>query len=1772
MSLSQIIKDVIEDQISSTSSSRPTARFMIEGIPSVELDSVLELLQGQGMSTDDGADLNFLVISDSSDRLWDEGAPSSGAYRQDQITRARNTPDQGYVMAAPEGVGALGTLEGPAEIRPNIMPLVEERLFQSLFASDSQLGKDMRAAMHKVLSARFGAKDIPNQKRWELLAKLSRLSGACSPKDPVLATIGLPSCPNADLLGEKRHMDLVKKLAMNASNKGISTFFLELTTAASSLGDQAKEVEDALDACKESIINSARNAAIWQADPYLHFSPLYGADNPDSVPTWWKVLDLETWENLLESGPPAAESLQVKLSGENVIDVCCNTAVYAGKDSLTAGLAGRDGTDTKTSGEWTLRQARTNLDSGIVGEKYDIPTTDHAKPLQACCQPDGSETPVKSSKFIMLSSFEPGIVIIPDQAISTALPLITANGCSTSIEFPSIGEYRCRLLLADNVKIEGIEGEDIDEDTEGMSTPFDWIEEDKGSFREAKFEIRTDASCSYKIAYAINRDGEAPQKMILEVQITAASEPPEQAVTVIDALLLEHTSFGGSRPDVIADRNTSPLMLIGSWKLAHKEGYKPGIIALSKLAKHEIKHPESWDNWLVGPVEIASDPRPPVDQWNPPASLIKARESIRNHLVKRASDSGVIEAIRLGQVWGDSQFHEDLIVYCREFENWSKRDKDAASWWESILLVEPHDNSNILQPEPTCILLSPLHPLRLRWLAQVQGVMEEALTIDHRVPMLGPLVASSWPENWVVGHDGRKREFMSLGQASCYWGLLWRETQVTRAALSSAVLDALSKLGLSLGGLRHNLGKGHVQGILDDCVALNPAKHGLTIEIHGKDDAGQVTDGILDWFGKRTEDVDEVALMNNGAFVADMLQISPLELNVVCRHGSDEPDSSRLAAYAGRELGILKWHSCDSNVRREPNDVVILAGIPPAALDIVSGKFRGARDEADVVSIRPMWMSADGPMEPVETSSFKDRAPGSGKAAIFITDGNLVMEALGRGKLVALPSGVINPANVPHMLGAKGVVWKMEYPGYTASVGIDQGYLVISGIGEILISNVRALLEHLAGKEQNISDDQISSLLLEYGQRGFDSLHQTADRSVSARASLAMLTAVRILQPFNTDSAILPSDCNVEGGAGFIVPLDPFAAKLRHLWKSIEKKHKSGPRPDLIALAILPDESNGGLRVKVTPIEVKCHTSELNITKRASILANQCRRFANFLKKLFIEYPEKGQAWNVGARLFLAELVSVGARINSHGAPGWADEEGAHKLTSILARLMGPVSIQIGDAGRLVVVDGSHDSNWKNQDHDFDTSGFTETMQLDRRKVASFLNGETLNLPSRDDHWKLIPEGGDPMPAICWDPVSTGNFRESVPAPEKKDPEEEEPTKIAGATSEEGKVGNTERNADSGITEVTVRNQAAAPETKSASKEPKIFPRPEIKLGISDSDKKVQWAPYGYDSGPGRLNNGHVVVVGSSGAGKTFLLQKVIARQIAAYKIPSLYIDFNDDFTGSDFLKEVDANLLRADLGLPINPLEVPEHPQHGGMRVMNHIYELKEIFEKAFGLGTQQAVDFKSALESTYAEYGIVEPVLEHAPQKWPTFDDFGKYLKATENKELMNRVSPIFDLKIFSGGDGGMEKRLKESTVLGLSLLPSDMVRKAISDLFLKTTYQYLLRSGHADGIKLAIIIDEAHKVANLPSTSLLLKEGRKFGASLWVSSQEPKDFNSTVWSNCGTQIFFRVDELMNAKNSAKQLGQADLAEDLRCLDVGSCFLRNLHYQPYTRLKVTV
>ena len=98
----------------------------------------------------------------------------------------------------------------------------------------------------------------------------------------------------------------------------------------------------------------------------------------------------------------------------------------------------------------------------------------------------------------------------------------------------------------------------------------------------------------------------------------------------------------------------------------------------------------------------------------------------------------------------------------------------------------------------------------------------------------------------------------------------------------------------------------------------------------------------------------------------------------------------------------------------------------------------------------------------------------------------------------------------------------------------------------------------------------------------------------------------------------------------------------------------------------------------------------------------------------------------------------------------------------------------------------------------------------------------------------------------------------------------------------------------------------------------------------------------------------------------------------------------------------------------------------------------------------------------------------------------------------------------------------------------------------------------------------LHEAHKIAALQSVKTLLKEARKYGGSVWLSSQEPSDFDDFVWANCGTSVSLCLGLDKDAAMFAKHLGDTSLTSELRDLSIGECYLRNTKHNPYVRFDI--
>jgi len=93
----------------------------------------------------------------------------------------------------------------------------------------------------------------------------------------------------------------------------------------------------------------------------------------------------------------------------------------------------------------------------------------------------------------------------------------------------------------------------------------------------------------------------------------------------------------------------------------------------------------------------------------------------------------------------------------------------------------------------------------------------------------------------------------------------------------------------------------------------------------------------------------------------------------------------------------------------------------------------------------------------------------------------------------------------------------------------------------------------------------------------------------------------------------------------------------------------------------------------------------------------------------------------------------------------------------------------------------------------------------------------------------------------------------------------------------------------------------------------------------------------------------------------------------------------------------------------------------------------------------------------------------------------------------------------------------------------------------------------------MKLAVVLDEAHRMAKDVTLPKIMKEGRKYGAGVIVASQNVDDFHKDVLGNAGTKIVFRTNFPASKAVSGFLRGRTgiDLSQEIEKLNVGVAYV---------------
>ena len=208
------------------------------------------------------------------------------------------------------------------------------------------------------------------------------------------------------------------------------------------------------------------------------------------------------------------------------------------------------------------------------------------------------------------------------------------------------------------------------------------------------------------------------------------------------------------------------------------------------------------------------------------------------------------------------------------------------------------------------------------------------------------------------------------------------------------------------------------------------------------------------------------------------------------------------------------------------------------------------------------------------------------------------------------------------------------------------------------------------------------------------------------------------------------------------------------------------------------------------------------------------------------------------------------------------------------------------------------------------------------------------------------------------------------------------------------------------------------------------------------------------------------------------------------------------------------------------------------------------------------------------------------------PLFGQFTRLLMRLQSRINDKRYDLIFNPKTYNTSASmeslfrkilGEETTPKKLVVLDLSPVPFEVRTSAIS-LILRCLFDfsYWYKRKNGKPYALALFADEAHAYLNEAdvthrpsrlSAERIAKEGRKYGISITVISQRPREVSSTILSQCNSFLCLRIsnpDDQSYVKNllpdSVK--GIIDILSTLRR---GECILLGDAVMMPSRIKIT-
>ncbi|MEQ1768472.1 MAG: ATP-binding protein [Devosia sp.] len=1785
--LAQVIADIIRDRISQAVGARGGAlaesRFIFNGPPLEIMDDVFSSLSVDGgisiAGQEDGSRLPVLLQVSGDSIVSNPPIGSSGRCDETHLLDLRNVPSSPSYLALISpgqrtnrsvssttdefGLDAkITSANTPFEVwwdDPFIQVLVDRALDQTGITGAQR--EEARRLIERSAMA-FDEVDADKTSRRALWSFLSRVHFASLGSIADLPSLISLACGVPPTASGK--IEATRQLAgLTQLAEELADGFRTGVEAAKTNTDVENE-KAALDSLLQHLQQVCRVVTAFQRAPGAYFAPSVGL-SLDEPPAWWKLLTVERLDDLLSQGETLRSEVNLKCRNSLIPERRGMPALVLSSvelevdapNDLVAGMLVRSaGSAAKTAIAGNLKNGDQVVD--------DQPAT-HKVPLRYTAQAPGFRD--STLRVIALSTWQPGFFVYSRFAKKISPPKKVTTRAKGGPSFETslivVGSGRVELSMFVNPKV--IFGEFA----EGMRDDDDGTETKDAlaitPIRSGELHLEAEVDGKYQIDVPLRREADAEAAEYIRIYITSEEISEVGCPSEFDRLIRHNRrnleSFQ-ERTIIQIDRN-SRLTSLQAWLIDPQfveRSYLPVVLAEDYLADWR---PPDWHGHKLPRITSADflhDPRPPASAFTPPAAFVQARVEIAARIRGSDEQLGVLETAPLGRWMAqDDTFAQLVERYLDAYLSWVASEPDVATWIDLFAVTALEGSGRTLSRQIDAVILTPMHPLRLSWHALAQRTLFLSGSSDAPCPAAGILDPDSIPDLIslsIHSPDGSElADFVAVECDSDYWSVMWNASKLGQLAERARKAPFDGTLGIMVGGVAAGFSAGQVARAAADVSGLLSAKSTLGIALSSSGGpSDSCTVGLKEW---------AEAQFGPERAASSMPSVGQRALNVYdARDVGARPDDATIANLADYTSNAVKWFE------KQPADAVPDLGIiaqletsepelarnssrsPLAAGALIRHRVRRQLPGGDRSFLlesrqgKPMPASGDAFADKVLSAVLAIESRRDLRTALRFAPNVHAIENMlidRRADFVAVSSASVDPACFLGKWLKGAYLWDYDLPSYSQRAGDTNGYYLLSKVRPSDNAALRKVLGRLPGGD-GTSEDQVEQILLEVARRGIPTLRGLSGDNAGATGDLGVFVASRLLQDrFRLDRTIdslLPVHEADESGTRvtILVPVDPFRGFLGDLAVSLRRERKEGSlsRPDLVAIGVCVVDST--VRIRVTPIEVKCRQGTIFPPADMTDALGQARAFSSLLA-LMKDRAADLLAWRVTYQHLLLSMVSFGLRVYSQQdqlaelSTQWSDLH--ERIAETI--LSDDQSVVVDEVGRLIVIDDSIRSDARDADGD----GFEETIVISATDASAIALGDPTafysSVRERIGQWNIVPHmQPNKMP-------SSDAPGAAVPSSDRI----ERSTKVLEL--------------DIAVDGVAPNPPATMSGVAPASLQKDEQPSDGIKISVGSVVDGFSSTSIGLNISDTRLNQLNIGVVGDLGTGKTQLLKSLIYQLSAAKEANRgirprmLILDYKRDYRSDEFVHATQARVV-VPHRLPLNLFDTtgmaPSPPPW-----LERFRFFADVLDKIYsGIGPVQRDKLKLAVRSAYQR-----PIDGRSPTIYDVHAAYREILQGKSDSP-MAIIDDLVDMEIFEPDPSKtipFSEFLDGTVVVALDALgQDDRSKNMLVAILLNMFYEHMLTIpkrafiGTAPSLRAVdsyLLVDEADNIMRYEFDVLrkLLLQGREFGVGVILASQYLRHFKVNATDYREPLLTWFVHKVPNV--TAVELAALGLVEDL-------------------------